>query len=59
MITSSQVDIVYLDPKDNICVAARHLNAGETIHVDDQSIELKQDIRIGHKIAVRLSLIHI
>ena len=54
MITSSQVDIVYLDPKDNICVAARHLNAGETIHVDDQSIELKQDIRIGHKIAVRV-----
>ena len=34
MITSSQVDIVYLDPKDNICVAARHLNAGEIIHVD-------------------------
>ncbi len=53
MITSSQVDIVYLDPKDNICVAARHLNAGEIIHVDDQAIELKQDIRIGHKIAVR------
>lgn len=48
-----QVDVVYLHPSDNICVAARNLDAGTRITVEGQSIELPKAIRIGHKIAVR------
>lgn len=49
---NGQVDVVYLHRDDNICVAARNLDAGTTITVAGQSIQLPQAIRIGHKIAV-------
>ena len=47
-----KVDTVYLDARDNICVAARDLTAGHNLEIAGQNITLQQDIRIGHKIAV-------
>jgi len=46
-------DAVYLHPDDNICVAARHLAAGETIEIAGGRLTLAEPVRLGHKIAVR------
>jgi altronate hydrolase len=48
----NKVDVVSIDAKDNICVAARDLPAGHTLEIAGQHFSLQQDIRIGHKIAV-------
>lgn len=50
---SDKVDFIYLDGNDNICVATRNLSKGTILDVEDQSFELQEDIRIGHKIAIR------
>jgi len=45
-------DIVYLHRADNICVAARNLKRGESITAGQHSIETREDVRMGHKIAL-------
>jgi len=46
-------DVVYLHADDNICVAARNLERGETVDVAGGAIKLQEPVRLGHKIAVR------
>ena len=47
------VDAVYLHPDDNLCVAARNLEAGKILDIAGGSIRLAEAVRIGHKICVR------
>lgn len=48
---TAQADIVFLNRDDNIVVAARNLARGERIRVGQTEIELRDDVRLGHKIA--------
>ncbi|HND55497.1 MAG TPA: UxaA family hydrolase, partial [Pirellulaceae bacterium] len=50
---ASPVDVVYLHPQDNICVAARTLPPGTKIEVAGAKLELTEMVKIGHKISVR------
>ncbi|MEX2141220.1 MAG: altronate dehydratase family protein [Pirellulales bacterium] len=45
-------DVVYLHPRDNICVAARSLDRGAKIAVGGHSVLLVEPLRQGHKIAI-------
>ncbi len=53
--SSSDFDprLVYLSPKDNICVVAQRLEAGARVLVAGETIEVASTLPIGHKIAVR------
>lgn len=42
-----------LDPADNVAVAVAPLRAGETVAVGDAEVGLREDIRFGHKFALR------
>ncbi|MCO6458111.1 MAG: altronate dehydratase [Pirellulaceae bacterium] len=53
MATATRTSAVYLHPHDNICVAARSLDAGDRIEVDGRPLALLAAVRLGHKIAVR------
>jgi altronate hydrolase len=46
-------DAVYLHPDDNLCVAARNLEKGQRLDIAATSLTLAENVRIGHKIAVR------
>jgi altronate hydrolase len=46
-------EYIQLHPKDNVVVALKDLNAGETIDFNEQKILLPNDISFGHKIAVQ------
>ena len=50
--TSKPIDVVVLNPADNVCVAARSLDAGSQIDAGGQRVSLAEPIRIGHKIAL-------
>ena len=39
-------DAVYLHPEDNICVAARNLNAGESLELGGAKITLHKPVRL-------------
>jgi altronate dehydratase small subunit len=43
---------LYLAPGDNIAVATRELAAGNTVDIDDATIELKSTVDVGHKFAI-------
>ena len=45
--------LVTLSPKDNICVVAQRLAAGETVAVAGEVVTIAETLPIGHKIAVR------
>ncbi|HEY1784269.1 MAG TPA: UxaA family hydrolase, partial [Pirellulales bacterium] len=47
------IDVVLLNLADNVCVAARSLDAGTRITVGGSSVSLAEPIRIGHKVALR------
>jgi altronate hydrolase len=46
-------DAVYLHPDDNLCVAARNLEKSQRLDIAGTSLTLAENVRIGHKIAVR------
>jgi altronate hydrolase len=48
-----QADAIYLHPDDNLCVAARNLERGQRLAIAGTEITLAENVRIGHKIAVR------
>jgi altronate hydrolase len=48
----SQPDVILLHPGDNVCVAARNLAAGSRIAAGVHTIELREAVRMGHKIAL-------
>ncbi|MEQ8791008.1 MAG: altronate dehydratase family protein [Pirellulaceae bacterium] len=52
MASTSQVDVVFLHRDDNIVVAARNLAKGERIAVGDLEIALRDDVPMGHKVAL-------
>jgi altronate hydrolase len=46
------VDFVHLHADDNIVVAARNLSRGERLTVGKAEIELRDDVPLGHKLAL-------
>jgi len=46
------VDVVFLHPDDNVCVAARNLEAGTQLAVDGHTCTLSCPVKLGHKIAL-------
>ncbi len=46
-------DVIRLYSQDTVAVAVRDLSAGETVFVGDEAILIKNQIRMGHKIALR------
>jgi arabinonate dehydratase len=46
-------DAVHLHPDDNLCVASRNLEKGQRLAIAGTSITLTENVRLGHKIAVR------
>src|SRR5690349_2514807 len=47
-----QLDVILLHPSDNVCVAARNLTAGSRIATGGQTVDLREAVRMGHKIAL-------
>jgi altronate hydrolase len=45
-------DVVYLNSRDNVCVAARNLERGENVVAGESTIKLVEPVRQGHKVAV-------
>lgn len=45
-------DALQLRSQDNIALAARTLNPGESITVAGQTLEVRQPVRLGHKLAL-------
>jgi altronate hydrolase len=45
-------DVILLHPRDNVYVAARNLERGETVTAGERRIELAEPVRQGHKIAL-------
>jgi altronate hydrolase len=52
MFQAKAIDHVFLHPSDNVCVAARDLDAGTIVTAGGHSIELPARVRMGHKIAL-------
>lgn len=47
------LDVIKIHDKDNVVVALKDLSAGHTVSVQDKKIELKEDIKRGHKLAIK------
>jgi altronate hydrolase len=45
-------DVIYLHPRDNVCVAARNLGQGDDVAARQRRVTLAEPVRQGHKIAV-------
>lgn len=45
--------ILKIDPVDDLAVALTRLTAGETVSLDDKTIEIISDVKAKHKIALR------
>lgn len=52
MTATKTVDVVLLSSADNVCVAARHLDAGEEIAAGEHQVRLSGRVPMGHKIAL-------
>ena len=52
MFKAAPINIVFLHPADNVCVAARDLPAGTEISAGGRTVELPAPVRLGHKIAL-------
>ncbi|MFV2066291.1 MAG: SAF domain-containing protein, partial [Pirellulales bacterium] len=46
------LDVIQLDPCDNVCVAIRDLAAGDVIRTAECDTQVAEPIRHGHKLAV-------
>ena len=46
------MDAIRIYPQDNVAVALRDLNKGETVQIDGQAINVLQNIPNGHKIVL-------
>lgn len=51
-ITSQATGVIHLHPLDNLCVATRRLELGETISAAGQTVTLTGAVGLGHKIAL-------
>lgn len=52
MFKATPIDIVYLHPADNVCVAARDLAKGTHVTAGGRTVELREAVKLGHKIAL-------
>ncbi len=52
-IDTAAIDVVFLHPDDNICVAARNCPAGGEISAGPHRVRLAGDVKLGHKIALQ------
>ena len=52
MINAPAIDVIYLHPRDNVCVAARDLDKGTKLSVGGRDVTLTERVRLGHKIAL-------
>lgn len=50
--TATGIDVVFLHPRDNTCVAARNLPQGAEITAGPHTVRLNSDVKLGHKIAL-------
>ncbi len=51
--TTSVVDVIYLNSLDNTCVAARPLAGGTVITAGDVQVTIDTPVPLGHKIAIK------
>jgi altronate hydrolase len=51
--TDARPRALLLDPADNVAVAVRPLEAGESVEIGGATVELREPIRFGHKFALR------
>ncbi|MGN0269936.1 MAG: UxaA family hydrolase [Candidatus Weimeria sp.] len=47
------MDIIHINPGDNVAVALRDISSGETVTVDGISVTAKEAVSRGHKIALK------
>ena len=52
MLKVPAVDVIFLHPADNVCVATRDLAQATVIAAGDRTVELVEPVRLGHKIAL-------
>ncbi len=52
MINARPIDTVFLNPRDNVCVAVRDLSAGTKVSAGGRSVVLTGPVKLGHKIAL-------
>ncbi len=52
MLKVPPIDVIFLHPLDNVCVAARDLPAGTQVTAGGRRVELREGVRLGHKIAL-------
>ncbi|EHJ00133.1 Altronate dehydratase [Clostridium sp. DL-VIII] len=45
-------EFIKINEKDNVVVALTDLDKGKTIEVDNKKVEIKEDVKRGHKIAI-------
>ena len=50
-ITKKIAQVILLHPNDNILVCVAHINAGDVIDIDGESVSVGQNIEVGHKLA--------
>jgi altronate hydrolase len=53
MLKTPAVDVIFLHPADNVCVATRDLPKGAVITAGGNTVELREAVRLGHKIALQ------
>ncbi len=51
--SSSDVCLLLLDPKDNVCTATRAIESGTRVLINGHSVLISQTIPFGFKIAAR------
>jgi altronate hydrolase len=49
---SPSIDVLFLHPRDNVCIATRPLAAGAQVAAGGKRVELKQPVPMGHKVAL-------
>ena len=49
-------DCLMINPQDNVGIALRELQTGETVTVGERTIVIKEPILKGHKFALKTSL---
>lgn len=50
--TETSPEVIWLHSDDNICVAARRLESGNTVTVAGRKVTLREPIKLGHKLAI-------
>jgi len=46
------MQLLLLDPRDNVAIATKDIHAGETLTVADRVVSVRDDIPQGHKVAL-------